>query len=227
MPLRNAAKAPGDKRSLADRAYAAIEEKILSRELPPSAMVSENQLAEELKMGRTPIREALQRLKYIGFVEVHPARGVLVSGVDVTRQLELLEVRRPLEALVVRSAALRATPSERSELQQLAEELLAAATSKDRARYFRANRLIHEMVVQAAHNNVLSATMATIHAQSRRFWYTYIEQTNSFLEGARLHGAVIGAVVKADHDLAEKRAGELMAFLERLTRDVLEKRIVG
>ena len=63
-----------------------------------------------MEVKRTPIREALQRLQHIGFVEVHPRRGAVVAGVDVVRQLELIEVRRPLEELMVRCAAQRAAP---------------------------------------------------------------------------------------------------------------------
>src|SRR3712207_3165882 len=105
--------------SLADAAYQAIEEMIVSRRLAPGAMISESQLAEELGIGRTPIREAIARLRQIDFVEVHPRRGVLVSGVDVIRHLELLEVRRPLEECVVRCAVERATPRDLDELDAL------------------------------------------------------------------------------------------------------------
>lgn len=214
-----------EKGSLADQAYAAIEERIVRRELAPGAMISENQLAEELRMGRTPIREALQRLKYIGFVEVHPGRGVMVSGVDVMTQLELLEVRRQLEQLVHRRAAERASPAEKTELKNLAREIVKSARAQARPRYFRANKDIHEATVRAAHNPVLTSSMHMIHAQSRRFWFAYVEQTNSFAEGARLHGSVIDAIVTGDGDLAVKRGEELMLFLERLTRSVLDMRI--
>ena len=61
--------------SLADIAYAAIEEMIVSRQLMPGAMISEGQIGEDLGMGRTPVREAISRLKHIGFVEVHPRRA--------------------------------------------------------------------------------------------------------------------------------------------------------
>jgi DNA-binding GntR family transcriptional regulator len=82
-------------RSLAETAYDAIEQMIISRRLAPGAMVSEGELGAELGLGRTPVREALARLKTIGFVEVHPRRGVLVTQVDIIKHLELLEVRRP------------------------------------------------------------------------------------------------------------------------------------
>src|SRR5580698_9293485 len=112
---------------LADVAFAKIEEMIITRRLPPGSMISEVQLAAELEMGRTPIREALQRLRQIGFVEMHPRRGTLVSATDVRQQLELLEVRRPLEEVVAQAAARRASDPEREALRVLGEKLHHAA----------------------------------------------------------------------------------------------------
>src|SRR3984957_20984821 len=126
--------------SLADIAYETIEEMIVSRRLIPGEMISEGQIGKALKMGRTPIREAIARLKHIGFVEVHSRRGILVSGVDVIRHLELLEVRRPLEECVVRYGVERATPDERKILKAIARDLLDAAKAGDRIRYFRIKR---------------------------------------------------------------------------------------
>ena len=99
-------------RSLAETAYDAIEQMIISRRLAPGAMVSEGELGAELGLGRTPVREALARLKTIGFVEVHPRRGVLVTQVDIIKHLELLEVRRPLDETVARCAIARATEAD-------------------------------------------------------------------------------------------------------------------
>lgn len=92
------------RQSLADRAFEEIEEMIVGGRLAPGALISESELSQVLKMGRTPIREAIARLKFIGFVDVHSRRGISVSGVDVIRHLEVLEVRRPLEQSVERPA---------------------------------------------------------------------------------------------------------------------------
>src|SRR3954469_4503445 len=62
--------------SLANRAHRRIEDMIVTGALPPGAMISENGLREQLNVGRTPIREALQRLSLEGFVDIHPSRGV-------------------------------------------------------------------------------------------------------------------------------------------------------
>src|SRR5215218_5625332 len=114
--------------SLADAAFETIEEMIVTRRLAPGAMVSESELAAELSMGRTPVREALARLERIGFVEVHPRRGVQVSNVDVIRHLVLLEVRRPLEASMVRHVVDRATPKDLEDIQRWRRALSEAAT---------------------------------------------------------------------------------------------------
>jgi DNA-binding GntR family transcriptional regulator len=215
--------APQHARSLAESAYETIEEMIVTCALKPGAMISESHLCGELAMGRTPIREALARLRQIDFVEVHHRRGVLVSRVDVIRHLELLEVRRPLEEIVVRRAAERAKENDLSELRHCARDLEAAAKRSDRVGYFRLKRRIHEIEVRAAYNPVLTETMTPLHAQSRRFWYTY-EPTESFTHGARLHGAIARGIVQRDAAAAAEAVGALFEFLERLTRAALERR---
>ena len=87
--------------SSADTAYGKIQSLIVVGELPDYSLISESELAQRTGCGRTPVREALQRLKLEGFVDVLPRRGMLVTPIDITRQLELLETRRPLEELMV------------------------------------------------------------------------------------------------------------------------------
>ena len=94
--------------TLTDKAYAQIEELIVTLQLPPGTVLSELVLADRLGIGRTPIREALQRLSRDGLVNILARRGVLVSEIDLRAQLRLLEVRRELERLMARSAAERA-----------------------------------------------------------------------------------------------------------------------
>jgi DNA-binding GntR family transcriptional regulator len=210
-------------RSLAETAYDTIEQMIVSRRLAPGAMVSENEIAAELSLGRTPIREALARLKAIGFVEVHPRRGVLVTPVDVIRHLELLEVRRPLDETVARCAIRRAGDGELKILRGLAADLVAVAGDRDRDRYFRAKRGLHEAQTRAAHNGTLSATMASLHAQSRRFWYSY-EPSDRFTESARHHVEIVEGIAGRDESRAVGAVVRLFSFLDALTREALDRR---
>jgi DNA-binding GntR family transcriptional regulator len=210
--------------TLAEAAYRSIQEMIVTRRLPPGTMVSENQLSEELGCGRTPIREALQRLKLEGFVEIHPRRGVLVAPVDVVRQLELLEVRRALELLVVRLAAERASPRERSAMRRLAEEIRAAAAVADPIRYLRATQAIHEAEAEATHNPVLAQAIGVIHSLSRRFWYAHIEDMGGFPEASEIHAATLDSISRGEAAEAMVHVQRLHDYLERLTRSALERR---
>ncbi|GBD49818.1 GntR family transcriptional regulator [Methylopila sp. Yamaguchi] len=211
--------------SLAETAYKRIEEMIVTRALKPGAMISEKRLADEIQCGRTPVREALQRLRIEGYIEVHPSRGVQVSTIDVFRQFELLEVRRPLEDLMVRLAADRAVVSQRDRMIELAAEITAAAADRDRGAFLRANRAIHELLAQAAHNAILAGSIGALHGLSRRFWYAYIEDQDVFEEAARLHAATLTAAADREIEKASGRARDFLNFLEDLTRKALSERL--
>jgi DNA-binding GntR family transcriptional regulator len=193
--------------SLADRAFEDIEEMIVGGKLAPGALISESELSRTLRMGRTPIREAIARLKFIGFVDVHSRKGISVSGVDVIRHLEVLEVRRPLVA----------------ELMNASRQLSQAAKTSDRIAYFRVKRALHDAQVRAAHNDVLSGTMRILHAQARRFWWTY-EPTESFPFAAKLHSTITEHVISRDRKRAVEAVNALFEHLEVLTRQVVDRR---
>ena len=211
--------------SLAETAYRRIEEMIVMRVLKPGAMISEKRLADDVGCGRTPVREALQRLRLEGYIEVHPSRGVQVSTIDIFRQFELLEVRRPLEDLMVRLAAERATLQERASMTQLAQALAAAATARDHHAFLIANRSIHDTLAAAARNSILANSIRGLHGLSRRFWFAYTEDEDVFEEAARLHGATLNAVTAQDGEAAAADAAALLNFLESLTRKALNARV--
>jgi DNA-binding GntR family transcriptional regulator len=212
--------------SLADRAFEEIEEMIVGGRLAPGGLISESELGQILKMGRTPIREALSRLKFLGFVDVHPRRGISVSGVDVIRHLQVLEVRRPLEESIAMHAIERATEADVAELKSVARRIVQAGNSGDRLNYFRVKRDLHRAQVNAAHNEVLEITMRVLHAQARRFWWTY-EPTESFPQAAKLHTAITEHVIARDKKKAVQAVHDLFEHLESLTRQVIERRRWG
>src|SRR5262245_5811027 len=117
----------GDEQSLADRAYYAIRELIVTLELAPGSVVSERDLMERLGVGRTPVREALRDLAREQLVEVFPRRGIFVSGVDVGDIAGLSEVRLVLESKAARLAAERRNESDRRETEAFLAELALAA----------------------------------------------------------------------------------------------------
>src|SRR5215813_320082 len=95
--------------TLTERAYRALEEEIVTLRLKPSQVLSEQMLSATFKIGRTPIREALQRLAREGLVAILPRKGILVSDINPRNQLLVLEVRREIERLLRRTGDQRAT----------------------------------------------------------------------------------------------------------------------
>ena len=112
-------------------AYHRLEEKIVLLEFSPGVVVTEKDLADSIGLGRTPVREAIQQLAMAGLLTVLPRRGIKVSDLDACSVLRLLEVNRGLDALVARSAAMRATAEQRLEFSRLAEEFDDIADRND------------------------------------------------------------------------------------------------
>ena len=115
---RRRASAASSAQSLTDKAYFYLEQMIVTLRLRPGSAVSETELSGQLGIGRTPIREALQRLARERLVVILPRRGIIVSEINVNSQLRLLEVRRVVERLVARSAARRASDETRQRIQR-------------------------------------------------------------------------------------------------------------
>jgi DNA-binding GntR family transcriptional regulator len=218
-PRTSASRGPrGAARSLTDEAYAQLEERIVTLQLAPGEAVSEASLSERLGIGRTPIREALQRLAREHLVLVLPQRGYLVSEIDVKRQLRLLEVRREVERLIVRCAARRATREERQEFAQLAASMYRAAETNDANTFVRGDKHFNDLCLQAARNEFAAGAMSLMHGLSRRFWYLHYRQAADLPETARLHADTAKAIADADETAAARALDALLDNIETFTR---------
>jgi DNA-binding GntR family transcriptional regulator len=203
---------------LTDLAYQKIEEAIVTLRIPPGSAVSEQALSAMTGIGRTPIREAIQRLAREHLILVLPQRGLLVTEMDVAKQLRLLEMRREIERLVARSAAKRAQPAERSSFTRLAEEFMRSASRNDDVAFIRADREFNELCLQSARNEFADGAMRLLHGMSRRFWYMHYKQAADMPVMARLHAAVANAIAKGDVDAAGVALDKLVDNIEDFTR---------
>jgi DNA-binding GntR family transcriptional regulator len=207
--------------TLTDKAYAQIEELIVTLQLPPGTVLSELVLADRLGIGRTPIREALQRLSRDGLVNILPRRGVLVSDIDLRAQLRLLEVRRELERLMARSAAERATDEERSQFSGIAEGMYRASEKEDDISFMRLDQQFNTLVSLAARNEFASRSMGLMHALSRRFWYQHYKEAADLPLCARLHAAVAEAIARREPEKAADASDRLVDYIESFARSTL------
>jgi DNA-binding GntR family transcriptional regulator len=204
--------------TLTDKAYTYLEELIVTLQLPPGAAVSEAMLSRRLGIGRTPIREALQRLARERLVTILPRRGVIVSDINVKSQLRLLEVRREVERLVARSAARRASAEERRQFAEIAEHFEKSARQNDDTTFMRVDRAFNELCVAAARNEFAAGAMGLMQALSRRFWYHHYKQAADLPETAKLHADIARAIAAADESAAAAATDRLLDKIESFTR---------
>lgn len=204
--------------TLTDRAYADLEEMIVTLKLAPGSVVSEAELSNHLGIGRTPIREALQRLARERLISIFPRRGIVVSEINVTSQLRLLEVRRELERLVARSAARRASQVERDQFDKLAARFEKSAAVNDDVTFMRTDRDFNILCSTAAHNEFAAGAMSLMHSLSRRFWYIHYKQAADMPLTAKLHANIARAIAQGDEDRAAKATDKLLDTIEKFTR---------
>jgi DNA-binding GntR family transcriptional regulator len=186
--------------------------------LAPGAAVSEAELSERIGIGRTPIREALQRLARERLVNILPRRGIVVSEINVKSQLRLLEVRRELERLISRSAARRATEEEREQFRRLVTRFEKSAKANDDVAFMRTDREFNTLQAAATHNEFAIGAMGLMHGLSRRFWYIHYKQAADMPLTAKLHADIARAIADGDEDRAAKATDKLLDVIEKFTR---------
>jgi DNA-binding GntR family transcriptional regulator len=191
---------------------------IVTLNIAPGAAVSEAELSQALGIGRTPIREALQRLAREGLVAILPRRGIVVSEINVTRQLRLLEVRRELERLIARTAARRATDAERQRFRELAGRFESAAKVNDDVTFMRTDREFNTLCSAASHNEFAAGAMSLMHSLSRRFWYFHYRQAADMPLTAKLHADIARAIAEGNPERAAKASDRLIDAIDKFTR---------
>jgi len=204
--------------TLTEQAYRQLEEQIVTLQLKPGEFLSEYALSEGLAIGRTPIREALQRLAREGLVTILPRKGILVSETDPRKQLLVLEVRRELERLLCRLGAQRASEAQRQRLRAIADGMDRAAKTNDDITFMRLDRELNLLISDAAHNDYASRAMRFLHGHSRRFWYLHYRQAADLPLCARLHATQARAIADGDTKRAGEAADRLIDYTETFTR---------
>ena len=156
--------------SLTDRAYRQLRREILSCRLEPGSEVSEADLAERLAMSKTPVRDALGRLRAEGFVRTFPRRGYLIVPLTISDMNELFDVRSIVEAGAAELAVERITPAELDELDRLADASYdESVPSLDQ--FIGANRDFHIAIARASGNGRLQQLVARQLDEAERFFY--------------------------------------------------------
>src|SRR5262249_44438377 len=206
--------------SLADRAYDAIRDMIVSLELRPGAVIDERRLMQQLGIGRTPIREALRTLAQEGLVEVYPRRGMFVTSVEIHDLASLAEVRSVLEGSAARLAAERATDTDRDAVSALLAELEQHEALGQR-QLMALDERIHRQVYRAAHNEFLESSLERYYVLALRIWYLALDQARELEQAVLDHREILEAIRDGDADRAEVAMRRHVVEFEETMRRVL------
>ena len=209
---------PHHAETLTEKAYRALEEDIVTLRILPGSVVSEAILSRRLGVGRTPVREALQRLAREWLVVIMPRRGIVVSEIDPVRQLRVLEARREIERFLARSAAKRASEVQRVQFQEIAAGMDAAARNADDITFMRLDRQFNLLVLDSAGNEFAAAAMSLMNGLSRRFWYVHYKQAADLPLTARLHATIARAIADGDQDAAAHGSDALVDYIGAFAR---------
>ncbi len=206
----NSATAPG---SLAEQAYHILEQKLVSLELPPGMLISEGRLIQITGLGRTPVREAMQRLAQQELIQVMPRKGLLVTPVSQASMLQILEARKPLERVIVYRAALNARDEQRSALAAIAREL--AIAHDDFAAFVRLETDLEHQLDICAGNAFATAAVAPLRSHCRRFRYLHRDRLQ-LSDAIPAQSKVARLVARRDFNGAQKAVDGVITVLERL-----------
>jgi DNA-binding GntR family transcriptional regulator len=192
--------------TLADQAYRALREEIISGKLKPGERLTERHLATRLGVSPTPVREALQRLEHEHLIQRTDTRRILVAEPSVHRLYELTLIEAALRGVGARLAAENATERELAAIEETHAEFTTTLTPE---RVLAAARKLHELIDQASHNETLITMIATATAFDWQFRLDtipdiYGANRKAPLERHREHAKIVAALKARDGATAEK-----------------------
>lgn len=205
---------------LGEKAYHLIKEKIVTLELAPSAVIDERALMQELGLGRTPIREALQRLAAEGLVNIVPRRGMFVADISITDLQKIFEVRMCLEGFCARLAAQRITEEQIAQMEAVLQELEQVQNENVRA-LMTIDERFHALLYQAADNEFLAETLSRLYALSLRLWYLVLYRLGDVREAIEQHRGIADALKAGDGERAAELTKQHIAQFQQGIKAVL------
>ena len=206
--------------SLAEQAYLELRDRLVMLRIPPGSPINDEHIAAELRIGRTPVREALKRLETERLVVSYPRRGTFATEVQITDLGHLTEVRQHLEPLAAACAARRASTQHKLVLTGLLDEL-DAATDADDEELIRLDLRLHRALYAATSNPYLQDTLVRYDNLATRIWCLFLDRLPGLAGHIGEHGPLVRAVLAGDEDQASLLATEHVTGFEAAIRALL------
>ncbi|MDE7275582.1 MAG: GntR family transcriptional regulator [Lachnospiraceae bacterium] len=191
---------------LRDVVFNTLRKAILTGELKPGERLLEIQLANQLGVSRTPIREAIRKLELEGLVIMMPRRGAEVAQITEKGLRDVLEVRRALDALCTELACDRITEEEKQRLKDACDEFEKATATGDATVIAAADVALHDIIVEATRNQRLIQLINNLSEQMYRYRFEYIKDENQHNNLVEEHRMIYESIVRCDKEGAAKAA---------------------
>jgi GntR family transcriptional regulator, rspAB operon transcriptional repressor len=213
--------------NLTDLVYETIRDAIIKRVIPPGSRLTEAALADQLDVSKTPVREALLKLRQIGLVEPNGRRGGRVTLPSRSLIQHAYEARRALESFSAEIVAQRGSDADIKQIREAASRCLAAAEAGDLAGFRQWDMTFHEKIGTATGNprlcELVNDSFAVVMALRRRD----VPQAEGSVACARAHVRIAKAIARRDPDAARKAMREHVHQVEGYVRASLDEDSFG
>lgn len=191
--------------------------------LKPGERLMEIQLAEELGVSRTPVREAIRKLELEGYVVMLPRRGTYVSSLTIRDVNEVFEIRTSLESLAAALASERITDEEMDNLQRFLVQFANDIKSGDMEHIVDTDMKFHDALYQASRNNRLVGIISNLRDQLTRFRTTSMSYPDRLKASLNEHRSLVEAIAQGDAKAAKAAAEFHMEQSEKTLLKAMEK----
>jgi len=188
--------------------FESLREAIIQGRLRPGERLMEAQLAEELGVSRTPVREAIRKLELEGFVAMLPRKGAYVAGISLKDIVDVFEIRAALEVLAAGLAAERITEEELDQMERYLLKAAEASSDADLGTFVEVDTGFHELIYKASRNQRLFQIVTLLQEQVQRFRTVSLSQPGRQKDAIHEHRQIIDAIAERNVELAQALAKE-------------------
>jgi DNA-binding GntR family transcriptional regulator len=185
-------------------AYEGLKRAIVTAVIPPATPLAESALMERFGVGRTPMREALQRLAGDGLVVIFPRRGMLVGQLGLSEIQQLFEARIAVEGETAWLAARRGNEEDRRSVVAINEAIHATEASRSFGSFLDVDQRFHREIVRVAQNRYLAEAADRILTLNEWLWHVHMTRYGVLSTDFASHDAVVAAVMESDPDAARR-----------------------
>ena len=194
--------------------YEELKRQIMVGEIAPGTRMMEVELADEMGVSRTPVREAIRKLEKEGLVTIEPRRGAYASDISAKEMVDILEVRQDLEGMAAGIAAQKITEEGKEELERLVQVYKESVEKEDIEEIIANDEAFHKYIVSLSGNKTLIKMVSQVQELVLRFRYIYYEDFSRFRNQPTEHQAIVDAIISGSSSSARINAEEHLARLK-------------